>query len=92
MRRAYQSDLSDAEWSCLEPYLPAPKATGRPKMHATRERISGTRSRNNEKVLRGGELQICIHISFVNLSEYKLFACVLQDLRLRKRHPASRTD
>ena len=37
MRRAYQSDLSNAEWSCLEPHLPAPKATGRPKMHATRE-------------------------------------------------------
>jgi transposase len=37
MRKAYQSDLSDAEWSCLEPHLPAPKATGRPKMHATRD-------------------------------------------------------
>jgi putative transposase len=37
MRKAYQTDLSDAEWSCLEPYLAAPKATGRPKMHATRE-------------------------------------------------------
>ena len=30
MRKAYQTDLSDAEWSCLEPHLPAPKATGRP--------------------------------------------------------------
>jgi putative transposase len=37
MRKADQSDLSDAEWSCLEPHLPAPKATGRPKMHTTRE-------------------------------------------------------
>jgi putative transposase len=37
MRKAYQTDLSDAEWSCLEFHLPAPKATGRPKMHATRE-------------------------------------------------------
>jgi putative transposase len=37
MRRAYQTDLSDAEWSCLEAHLPAPKATGRPKMHSTRE-------------------------------------------------------
>jgi len=33
MRKAYQSDLSDAEWSCLEPHLPVPKATGRPKLH-----------------------------------------------------------
>ena len=37
MRKAYQTDLSDAEWSCLEPHLPSPKATGRPKMHTTRE-------------------------------------------------------
>src|SRR3712207_4489444 len=37
MRKASQSDLSDAEWSCLGPHLPAPKATGRPKMHTTRE-------------------------------------------------------
>ena len=37
MRKAYQSDLSDAEWSFLEPHLPAPNATGRPKTHPTRE-------------------------------------------------------
>ena len=37
MRRAYQTDLSDAEWSRLESHLPTPKATGRPKMHTTRE-------------------------------------------------------
>ena len=37
MRKAYQSDLSDAEWSCLEPHLPLPEATRRPKMHTTRE-------------------------------------------------------
>jgi putative transposase len=37
MRKAYQSDLSDAEWSCLMPHLPAPKANGRPRLHSTRE-------------------------------------------------------
>ena len=37
MRRAYQSDLSDAEWSCLKPHLPAPKAYGRPRLHSPRE-------------------------------------------------------
>ena len=37
MRKAYQSDLCDGEWSCLEPHLPGPKATGRPKLHSTRE-------------------------------------------------------
>jgi putative transposase len=37
MRKAYQSDLSDAEWSCLELHLPAPKADGRPRLHSLRE-------------------------------------------------------
>jgi len=37
MRKAYQSDLSDAEWSCLEAHLPVPETTGRPKLHTTRE-------------------------------------------------------
>src|SRR3954453_421340 len=37
MRRAYQTDLSDAEWFYLEPQLPAPKAPGRPRVHPLRE-------------------------------------------------------
>jgi putative transposase len=37
MRKAYQSDLFDAEWSFFEPLLPVPAATGRPKTHCTRE-------------------------------------------------------
>ncbi len=38
MRRAYQSDLSDAEWALIEPHLPVvPKAPGRPKLHSLRE-------------------------------------------------------
>jgi len=37
MRKAYQSDLSDAEWSCLEGHLPAPKANGRPRIYTLRE-------------------------------------------------------
>jgi putative transposase len=37
MRKAYQSDLSDAEWSCLESHLPAPEANGRPRLHTLRE-------------------------------------------------------
>ena len=37
MRKAYQSDLSDAEWNCLQSYLPVPKATGRPRLHSLRE-------------------------------------------------------
>ncbi|HEX2742257.1 MAG TPA: IS5 family transposase [Rubrobacter sp.] len=37
MRTAYLTDLSDAEWSYLEPHFPAPKATGRPRLHHTRK-------------------------------------------------------
>jgi transposase len=37
MRKAYQTDLSDAEWSRLEPYLPTPKASGRPRIYVLRE-------------------------------------------------------
>jgi putative transposase len=37
MRTAYPTDLSDVEWSCLEPYLPSPKTTGRPRLHHIRE-------------------------------------------------------
>ena len=37
IRRAYQTDLSDAEWSCLEAHLPIPEATGRPRLHTPRE-------------------------------------------------------
>ena len=37
MRKAYQTDLSDAEWSCIEPHLPAPKSEGRPRVHPLRE-------------------------------------------------------
>jgi putative transposase len=37
MRRAYQTDLSDAEWALIEPHLPAPEASGRPRVHPLRE-------------------------------------------------------
>src|SRR5215212_4378117 len=37
MRKLYSTDLSDAEWSWLEPHLPAPKATGRPPLYPLRE-------------------------------------------------------
>jgi putative transposase len=37
MRKAYQTDLTDAEWGCLEPHLPTPKADGRPRAYPLRE-------------------------------------------------------
>ena len=37
MRKAYQTDLSDAEWVCIELYLPAPESEGRPRVHPLRE-------------------------------------------------------
>jgi len=37
MRRAYQSDLSDAEWALIEPHIPAPRTGGRPRLRPLRE-------------------------------------------------------
>ena len=46
-RRGYPSDLSDAEWSLIEPLLPAPRcggpAGGRPEAHPRREIINAIR-------------------------------------------------
>jgi putative transposase len=37
MKRSYSTDLTDAEWMCLQSYVPAPKHRGRPRIHSTRE-------------------------------------------------------
>jgi putative transposase len=37
VRKAYQTDLSDAQCSYIEPHLPAPKPRGRPRVHGLRE-------------------------------------------------------
>jgi putative transposase len=37
MRKAYSTDVSDAEWSYLKAYLPTPNPHGRPRVHGTRE-------------------------------------------------------
>ncbi len=36
-RQAYSTDLSDAEWQAVGPYIPETKATGRPRHHSWRE-------------------------------------------------------
>ncbi len=35
--RRYPTDLSDAEWTLLEPHLPVPKPRGHPRLHSPRE-------------------------------------------------------
>ncbi len=37
MRKPYPTDLSDAEWSYIEPHMPLPKEHGRPRTHSPRE-------------------------------------------------------
>jgi len=37
MKRSYSTDLSDAEWGCIEPHVPPPSRPGRPKTHTTRQ-------------------------------------------------------
>src|SRR5215467_4957626 len=39
-RGAYRTDLSDAEWACLAPHVPAPKPGGRPAKHSRRELLN----------------------------------------------------
>lgn len=36
-RRAYLTDLSDAEYACIAPHLPPPQPRGRPRLHPVRE-------------------------------------------------------
>lgn len=40
-RKAYPTDLTDAEWRKLEPLVPAPKEGGRPATYARREIVNG---------------------------------------------------
>jgi putative transposase len=50
MRKAYQTDLSDTEWSCLRIHLPTtPKPTGRPRLHDRRQILDAI-----FYILRGG--------------------------------------
>jgi len=39
-RKAYPTDLSDEEWSIIEPYVPPAKVGGRPAKHARREIVN----------------------------------------------------
>ncbi len=34
--KSYATDLSDAQWRCVDPHLPGPKGRGRPKIHGSR--------------------------------------------------------
>lgn len=40
-RRAYPSDLSDAEWELIKPLIPPPKRGGRPRTTDVREVLNG---------------------------------------------------
>jgi transposase len=48
-RKVYPSDLNNAEWSILEPHIPAVKTGGRPATYSRREIVNGILY-----VLRGG--------------------------------------
>src|ERR671913_524681 len=37
MKRSYSTDLTDAEWECLELYVPPPNKRGRPKTYSSRQ-------------------------------------------------------
>jgi transposase len=48
-RRHYPTDLSDAEWTLLDPHIPPAKGGGRPRRHDRREVVDAIRY-----VLRSG--------------------------------------
>jgi transposase len=53
-RKAHNSDLTDAEWAILAPFIPPPLPGGRPRKHGMREvldAISGQLARLHEAVL-----------------------------------------
>ena len=60
MRRPYPTDLSDAEWFCIEPYLPTPKAPGRPRVHSLREVLDAIYYIESEVVVPGA----CCRMNF----------------------------
>jgi putative transposase len=37
MKKGYPTDLTDAEWKHIEPFVPAPKSRGRQRIHSPRE-------------------------------------------------------
>ncbi|MGH2461213.1 MAG: IS5 family transposase [Chloroflexota bacterium] len=39
-RQAYPTDVTDAEWAVLSPYVPSPKPGGRPPKHTRRELVN----------------------------------------------------
>jgi hypothetical protein len=69
-RRAYATDLTDAEWQLLAPLIPAPKPGGRPPIHDRRhrqrpERDGGLAQPGHRRAVPGGTSQprrcLCHH-------------------------------
>ncbi|HKS69693.1 MAG TPA: IS5/IS1182 family transposase, partial [Ktedonobacterales bacterium] len=42
MSTIYPSDLTDAEWTCVQRYLPPLSTRGRPRMHPLRRILDAT--------------------------------------------------
>jgi putative transposase len=42
MRKPYPTDLSDDEWTYIEPHMPTPNGHGRPRIHSLREILNAT--------------------------------------------------
>src|SRR5215216_5200055 len=61
MRKRYPTDLSDAEWACIEPYLPTPEASGRPRVHTLCVSSLTLSSTSCEAAVLGA----CCHMSFL---------------------------
>src|SRR5215212_10590458 len=86
----YASDVSDEEWALLEPHLPAPCLTGRPRAWPMREIVNATFC-----VLRSGCAWRLLPDSFPPrlrcsppcLSEPVTASCRSQDMRVPRSGP-----
>src|SRR5215210_7407527 len=93
IRRAYQTDLSDAEWAYIEPHLPVPKAPGRPRVHPVRQILDAVFYTSYVAAAPGGSCPTTSHRGRASTTIFRLWridgtweklnAAIRQRLRVR---------
>ena len=88
-RRSYDSDLTDAEWSRLEPLVPAPKHGGRPAKHTRREILNGIcyaiRSGGAWKLL-SHDLPAWCTVALISRLRYSCLTVLVQTCEIGRAH------
>ncbi len=79
MRKTYPTDLSDSEWARIEPYLPVPKAPGRPRVHPL-----SPSARDPKRYLLHRPQRMCLASVAARLPTLEDRPSLLQDLAHRR--------